>query len=66
MFLLYEVNPLAFIAEQAGGMAVSGVTTIMDIVPRAIDERTPLMIGSRSVVVAFNQLAAEHRNGIGA
>jgi len=64
--LLYEANPLAFIAEQAGGLAISGEARIMDIVPQAIHERTPLIIGSRSEVVAFNQLAAEHRNGIGA
>ena len=54
--LLYEANPLAFIAEQAGGQAVSGAGRIMDIVPTAIHERTPLVIGSREEVVKFQQI----------
>ena len=54
--LLYEANPLAFIAEQAGGQAVSGDGRIMDIVPTAIHERTPLVIGSREEVVKFQQI----------
>lgn len=56
--LLYEANPLAFIAEQAGGMAVSGGTRIMDIQPTAIHQRTPLIIGSRAEVVEFQQVSA--------
>src|SRR5205085_10533687 len=54
--LLYEANPLAFIAEQAGGQAVSGDTRIMDIEPRSIHERTPLIIGSRNEVAEFQQM----------
>ena len=33
--LLYEANPMAFLFEQAGGMATNGVDRILDIVPRA-------------------------------
>jgi fructose-1,6-bisphosphatase I len=54
--LLYEANPLAFIAEQAGGMAISGGTRIMDIEPAAIHERTPLIIGSRAEVAEFQRV----------
>lgn len=54
--LLYEANPLAFIAEQAGGQAVSGERRIMDIVPTAIHERVPFVIGSRAEVAKFQQL----------
>ncbi len=45
--LLYEANPLALIAEQAGGMATNGVERILGLRPEAIHQRTPFMIGSR-------------------
>ena len=45
--LLYEANPLAFIAEQAGGMASSGQGRILDIKPEGIHQRTPLIVGSK-------------------
>ncbi len=48
--LLYEANPLAFLAEQAGGMAVDGKQRILDIQPTGIHQRTPLIIGSRNEV----------------
>ncbi len=45
--LLYEANPLSFIAEQAGGMATSGTGSVLDIKPKGIHERTPFMVGSK-------------------
>lgn len=48
--LLYEANPLAFIVEQAGGMAVDGVNRILDIKPDGVHQRTPLIIGSTNMV----------------
>jgi fructose-1,6-bisphosphatase I len=48
--LLYEANPLAFIAEQAGGAATDGTTRILDKIPTALHERTPLIIGSTEEV----------------
>ncbi len=48
--LLYEANPMAFIAEQADGAATNGRDRIMDIVPTELHQRTPLVIGSRSDV----------------
>ncbi len=45
--LLYEANPLAFIAEQAGGAASSGAGRILEIAPAGIHQRTPFMVGSR-------------------
>lgn len=44
--VLYECSPLAFIAEQAGGVASDGCRRIMEIVPTTLHERTPLFIGS--------------------
>ncbi|MEQ1734198.1 MAG: class 1 fructose-bisphosphatase [Bacteroidia bacterium] len=48
--LLYECNPLAFIAEQAGGIATTGFDRIMDMQPESIHQRTTLFIGSRNMV----------------
>ena len=45
--LLYEANPLAFLVEQAGGMATDGKQRILDIKPRDLGHRTPLIIGSK-------------------
>ncbi len=51
--LLYEANPLALIAEEAGGMATNGSSRILDIQPKDIHQRTPLILGSRSEVMGF-------------
>ena len=45
--LLYEANPLAFIVEQAGGLACDGARRILDIEPTELHQRTPLYIGSK-------------------
>jgi len=44
--LLYECNPMAFIAEQAGGKASDGFTRILDIHPEELHQRTPFFCGS--------------------
>lgn len=48
--LLYECNPLAFLVEQAGGMATDGKRRIMEIEPEGVHQRTPLYIGSLQMV----------------
>jgi fructose-1,6-bisphosphatase I len=48
--LMYEANPLAFLAEQAGGVATTGTEAILDIVPQSLHQRVPLIIGSRKNV----------------
>ncbi len=48
--LLYEVSPIAFLVEHAGGMATDGSRRILDIVATDIHERSPLVFGSRKVV----------------
>ena len=48
--LLYEANPLAFVAEQAGGTASDGRVRILDKQPKTMHERTPLIIGSTDEV----------------
>ena len=48
--LLYECNPLAFIAEQSGGLATTGRERIMEIQPTTLHQRVPYYIGSKSMV----------------
>lgn len=48
--LLYECNPLAFIAEQAGGMATTGRIPVMDIKPTKLHERVPYYTGSKNMM----------------
>lgn len=48
--LLYECNALAFIAEQAGGMATNGSDRILELIPHTFHQRTPFYIGSKNMV----------------
>ena len=48
--LMYEANPLAFIAEQAGGKATDGEERLMEKIPTSLHERTPLIMGSSKEV----------------
>ena len=43
--LLYEGNPIAFLTEQAGGIATDGQQRILDIQPTSLHQRTPLIVG---------------------
>ncbi|HDP23889.1 MAG TPA: class 1 fructose-bisphosphatase [Deltaproteobacteria bacterium] len=58
--LLYEANPLAFIAEQAGGAASTGYERIMDIQPTALHQRVPLILGSRDDVKEYEDFARKN------
>jgi len=48
--LLYEANPLAYLAEHAGGAASDGRQPILDIQPTTLHQRTPLFIGNSDLV----------------
>lgn len=48
--LMYECNALAFIAEQAGGLASDGKNRVLDIQPKALHQRTPFYVGSKKMV----------------
>jgi fructose-1,6-bisphosphatase I len=48
--LLYEVNPLAYIVEQAGGLATTGSERVMELQPQSLHERSPMIAGSRNEV----------------
>jgi len=59
--LLYEANPIAFVMEQAGGAAIDGEKRILDIVPTDIHQRSPLIVGSKEDVRAFQEFATGKR-----
>ncbi|MDA9028373.1 class 1 fructose-bisphosphatase [Flavobacteriaceae bacterium] len=48
--LLYECNPMAFLAEQANGKASDGTTRILDIMPTELHQRVPFICGSSAMV----------------
>jgi len=48
--LLYECNALAFIIEQAGGMATDGKDRVLDIQPETLHQRVPYFVGSKEMV----------------
>lgn len=48
--MVYEVNPVALLIEQAGGVATTGHSRVLDIVPRSLHARAPLICGSRDEV----------------
>ncbi|MFZ7135729.1 class 1 fructose-bisphosphatase [Avibacterium avium] len=48
--LLYEGNPMAFLAEQAGGLATDGYQRILDIQPTELHQRSPFFVGSKEMV----------------
>ena len=45
--LMYEANPLGWVVEQAGGKASTGTGRILDVEPKTLHQRVPLIIGSR-------------------
>lgn len=49
--LMYECNPLSLIIEQAGGMATNGEQRILEVVPEAIHQRSPIYMGSKQNVL---------------
>ena len=55
--LMYEAIPMALIAETAGGAATDGRSPILDIVPKKLHQRVPVVIGS---VEEVRRLAAAY------
>jgi fructose-1,6-bisphosphatase I len=48
--LMYEANPMAFLLEQAGGLAMTSQGRIMDIAPKSIHQRVEVIMGSKNEV----------------
>ncbi|HEX5743243.1 MAG TPA: class 1 fructose-bisphosphatase [Flavobacteriaceae bacterium] len=60
--LLYEANPMAFIAEQAKGAATDGYMRTMDIQPTSLHQRVPFFCGSINMVKKVNEFMAKYPN----
>ncbi|WP_313804820.1 class 1 fructose-bisphosphatase [Flavobacterium sp.] len=59
--LLYECNPMAFIAEQAGGKASDGYGRIMEIKPTELHQRVPFFCGSKNMVAKAEEFMAKYK-----
>ena len=57
--VLYECHPLAFVVDQAGGLASTGRERMLDVVPDSLHARSPLVIGSRVEVELFEKFATD-------
>lgn len=57
--LLFELNPMAYLIEQAGGAATNGCMPILDMIPEGLDQRAPIYIGCKDDVAK----ATEFLNG---
>lgn len=60
--LLYELAPMAFIVEQAGGLASNGFNRIMDLEPYDLHQRAPVFIGSKEMVTKAEEFMREFSN----
>lgn len=58
--LLYECNPIAFLAEQAGGKASDGHKSILDIEPTELHQRVPFFTGSILMVEKAEEFMAKY------
>ena len=58
--LLYECNPMALIAEQAGGEASDGYVRILDLKPTELHQRVPFFCGSKQMVCKAKAFMAKY------
>lgn len=59
--LLYEVAPMSFLMEQAGGAATTGAERALDVQPNALHERVPIALGSKQDVELYEKFCAESK-----
>jgi fructose-1,6-bisphosphatase I len=59
--LLYEAAPMAYLIEQAGGIATDGRQNILDIEPTALHQRVPFYIGDRRLVEKAHEFLREEQ-----
>ena len=59
--LLYECNPMAFLAEQAGGMAIGGKSRILDVQPTELHQRIPFFCGSKNMVLKLQEFLEKYQ-----
>ena len=57
--LLYECNPMAFLAEQAGGKSSDGYLRTLDVIPTSLHQRVPFVCGSKQMVEKAEEFMIE-------
>jgi fructose-1,6-bisphosphatase I / sedoheptulose-1,7-bisphosphatase len=62
--LLYEANPISLLVEQAGGRATTGRERVLGVVPDALHQRVPVILGSCNEVDRIDRYHAEHASGL--
>ena len=61
--LMYEVNPMSMLVEQAGGKSSTGKERIMDVVPECIHQRIPVIIGTPHEVSLIERYTSDYDSG---
>lgn len=61
--LMYEANPMAFLVEQAGGMATDGLMPILNIQPTRLHQRVPVYLGSKQEVERITDYHLKQTSG---
>jgi fructose-1,6-bisphosphatase I/sedoheptulose-1,7-bisphosphatase len=59
---LYEANPVAFLVEQAGGAASTGRQRVLDVTPKHVHERIPIVVGASDEVERIQTYHQEHND----
>jgi fructose-1,6-bisphosphatase I len=57
--LMYELAPMAFVAEEAGGKASNGTRRLLEVKPGGLHDRQPVYIGSATEVELAERMAVE-------
>jgi fructose-1,6-bisphosphatase I / sedoheptulose-1,7-bisphosphatase len=60
--LLYEVNPIGFIMEQAGGRASTGLEPVLQVVPEQLHQRIGFVFGARDEVERIERYYRDHND----
>ncbi len=58
--LVFEANPLGFIAEQAGGAITDGKQNLLEVKPDTPDQKTPVYVGSRGMINKIKEIVLEY------
>ncbi|MDR3102465.1 MAG: fructose-1,6-bisphosphatase [Methanocalculaceae archaeon] len=56
--LVFEANPIGFLAVQAGGAVSNGISSTLAIVPSNVHQKTPVYVGSRGMIEAIEKICS--------
>lgn len=54
--LNYEIKPLAFIFEQAGGYGTNGQQNVLEIIPESLHQKSPFVVGNKNIVLKYDSI----------